>query len=242
MRGFTMESGAIVPVEVTVADVTSDCCDVLHDGQSICWHRKYKDVFLDLCISCNSRCRIYSEKSRPASGRLVELKKMNPVDAIRFKQRITAAGDDLQKVYAKISSVDCSNCGDCCGSFSIEIYLIEYIQILKFIKRKFSLSDFNRIRGLCGMEMAIEKRGLTNMRRCPLRDEKRKICTINEVKPLVCRQYECETVEGTDSFACGAREGRHEMISSFSDPFFIVRGKEILIFKMNELNRWFLLQ
>ena len=91
------------------------------------------------------------------------------------------------------------------------------------------------------MEVAIEKRGLANMRRCPFRDEKRKICMINEVKPLVCRQYKCEKVEGADSLACGGKGENHEMISSSSDHFFIVRDQEILIFKMNELNRWFLL-
>jgi Fe-S-cluster containining protein len=79
------------------------------------------------------------------------------------------------------------------------------------------------------------------MRRCPFRNEESKLCTINEVKPIVCRRYKCEKTEWADSFVCGDREKDHKMISSISDPFFIVRGKEILIFRTNELNRWFLL-
>ena len=241
MRGFTIEFGEIIPVAVTVADITTDCCDVLHDGQSVCWHSKYKDVFRDLCISCNSPCRVYSAKSRPRFGKLVKFKKLKPGDAIPFKQAIAATGESLQKVYAKIPSMDCSNCCECCRNFSIDLYFSEYLQILEFIKGKFSPSEFNRIKGLCGMELAIENRGLVNMRRCPFRDENRKICMINEVKPLVCRQYQCEKVEGAEGLVCGGRAENHEMISSFSDNFFIVRDREVLIFKVNELNRWFLL-
>jgi len=240
MRGFIIEAGVIEPVEVTVADITTDCCDVLDDGQPVCWHKKYKDVFLDLCISCNSPCSVYSAKSRPAFGKLVDLKKLNPPDAAEFRQRTAAHGEDLSKVYAQIPAMDCDNCGDCCGSYSIDLYSAEYFQILEFIKEKFSPADFNRIRGLCGMEMAIEERGLANMRRCPFRDENKKICVINEVKPLVCRQYCCEKVCAQNSYAC-KKEENHEMVSSLSAPFFIVRDQEILIFKINELNRWFLL-
>ena len=241
MRGFLIESDGIIPVKVTVENLTTDCCDVLLDGQSICWHQKYNDVFLDLCISCNSVCEAYSGKKRPAFGKLVELEKLNQEDAIRFNQKNASAGAKLRKVYEKIPSAVCSNCGDCCRSFSIDLYSVEYQQILSYLNKKFSISDLNRIRGLCGMEAAIEKRGLTKMRRCPFRNEESKLCTINEVKPLVCRQYKCEKIEWADRSGCWEKKKTHEMISSFSDPFFIVRDKEILIFRMNELNRWFLL-
>ncbi|MCP4681805.1 MAG: hypothetical protein GY864_05710, partial [Desulfobacterales bacterium] len=70
-QGFVIESGEIIPVNVTVEDLTTDCCDVLLNGQSICWHKKYNDVFLDLCISCDSDCKRYSGRIRPAFGKLV---------------------------------------------------------------------------------------------------------------------------------------------------------------------------
>jgi Fe-S-cluster containining protein len=241
VRGFVIESGGIIPVEVTVENLTTDCCDVLLNGQSICWHKKYNDVFLDLCISCDSVCKAYSENNRPAFGKLVELEKLNQDDAIRFNQNSASAGAKLRKVYEKTPSTVCSNCGDCCRSFSIDLYSVEYQQILRYLKRYFSISDLNRIRGLCGMEVAIEQRGLAKMRRCPFRNEESKLCTINEVKPIVCRQYKCEKIEWADSSGCSGKKKSREMISSFSDPFFIVRDKEILIFRTNELNRWFLL-
>ena len=240
MRGFVIESGEIIPVKVTVENLTTDCRDVLLNGQPICWHNKYKDMFLDLCVSCNSVCKAYSEKNRPAFGKLVELEKLNQDDAIRFKQNNASAGAKLRKVYEKLPSTDCSCCGDCCRNFSINVYSVEYQQILRYFKKYFSISDLNRIRGLCGMEMAIEKRGLAKMRQCPFRNEESKLCTINEVKPLVCRQYKCEKIEWIDSFVGSEKDKNHEMISSFSDPFFIVRDEEILIFRINELNRWFL--
>ena len=199
MRGFVIESGEIIQVKVTVENLTTDCRDVLLNGHSICWHNKYKDVLLDLCSSCKSVCKAYSENNRPAFGKLVELEKLNQDDAIRFEQNNASAGAKLRKIYEKIPSTDCSSCGDCCRSVSIDLYSVEYQQILRYLKKCFSISDLNRIRGLCGMEVAIEKRGLTKMRRCPFQNEESKLCTINEVKPLVCRQYKCEKVEWTDS-------------------------------------------
>jgi len=240
VQGFIIESGEILPVRATVVNLTNDCCDVLLNGQPICWHNKYNDVFLDLCISCNSDCKAYSGKNRPAFGKLVELEELNQNDAIRLKQNIASAGAKLRKVYEKIPSTDCNNCGDCCRSFSIDLYSVEYQHILKYLIKYFSISDLKKIRGLCGMELAIEKRGLTKMRQCPFRNEESKVCMINDVKPLVCRQYKCEKVEWTDNSVCSDKKKCHEMISSFSDPFFIVRDKEILIFRTNELNRWFL--
>ena len=99
MRGFTIESGEIVPVEVTVADITTDCRDVLHDGQSVCWHEKYTDVFRDLCKNCSSHCEVYSARRRPAFGRLVELKRLDSAEAVRFKQRLAANIAELRKGF-----------------------------------------------------------------------------------------------------------------------------------------------
>ena len=50
MRGFVIESAGIIPVKVTVENLTTDCCDVLLNGQSIGRHKKYNDVFKEILI------------------------------------------------------------------------------------------------------------------------------------------------------------------------------------------------
>ena len=241
MHGFTLESGAIVPVEVTVADITTDCRDVLHEGETVCWHKKYEDVFRDLCLTCDTKCEAYSLESRPAFARLVERKTMDPEDAERFMQRISATVRVLCEATETVPPMDCSNCGECCNSMAIDIYFAEYVRIREYLQRHFSASELIRIRGLSGMELALEKRGLNERRRCPLRDEERKICTINDVKPLVCRKYACEKIMAEGSLPCVVSAEHREKVSSASDPFFIIRDQEILIFKANDLNRWLLL-
>jgi Fe-S-cluster containining protein len=240
IRGFVMDSGNIVPVEVTVADMTTDCRDVMHDGQTLCWHKKYEDEFRDLCISCEPKCGAYEKVSRPAFGRLVERKTLDADDADRVTKRLTAAGRVLREVNENMPPVECRQCGECCCKY-IDAYFVEYVQIRKYLQSKFTASELKRIRGLCGMELALEKRGLEDARRCPLQDEERKMCMINDVKPLVCRRYACAKIKDESRLHYEGKGERRETVSSSSDPFFIIRDPEILIFKTNDLNRWLLL-
>ena len=245
VRGFVVESGVIQPVEATVKDVVTDCLDVRSGEQTICWHKKFYNIFRDPCLNCDSLCEAYSEETRPAYGKLVRFKRLK--DGNLFIQNKAAVKKELFKIYKDIPSTNCTNCGKCCR-IPVELYSIEYIHILEYIKNYFSAAELKRIKGLCSMEVAIEKKGLTDRRRCIFRDEENRRCSIYEVRPIGCREYKCENVEWIGDSSCRQKKSPpkqkknlYKRIFSLTDNLFIIQKEEIIISGKNEMNRWFLL-
>lgn len=237
-RGFVVESGEIQPAEVIVKDLVFDCLDVQTGAQTQCWHDKFYDVFRDLCLSCKSPCEAYAGENKPAYGKLVELKRIEDGDLLIQKR--AAVQEELYQIYRKIPPSNCKHCGECCR-LSVDLYSIEYINVLEYIRNNFSSSDLKRLKGLCQTELIVEKMGLDGKPRCIFRDEENKRCRINDIKPLPCRLYECEEAKHAGDSFCVQEKGPYKLVADLSDPLFVIRGEEIIISKKNEMNRWFLM-
>lgn len=76
---------------------------------------------------------------------------------------------------------ECSNCGGCCSNV-IPISNKEIKAIRAYIK-KHDIKAYNNL-------PSVRSADLVDMM-CPFRDNEKKICTIYEKRPLVCRLYKC---------------------------------------------------
>lgn len=75
----------------------------------------------------------------------------------------------------------CSGCGNCCANF-IPVSAGEIERIRRYVKKngiKEQLRRFPTAEPMFDMM-------------CPFRDESRKVCTIYEVRPAVCRDFLCD--------------------------------------------------
>ena len=72
----------------------------------------------------------------------------------------------------------CSRCGECCGDF-LPISDAEIERIRSYIRHHHIKENVNLV-----MDSPINFK-------CPFRDDSRKICTIYEIRPEICRSFMC---------------------------------------------------
>lgn len=75
----------------------------------------------------------------------------------------------------------CSGCGSCCSDF-LPISKAEIQTIKRYIKK-------HNIKAAVHLEAVMG--GHTDFT-CPFRDNEKKICTIYEVRPAICRVFSCD--------------------------------------------------
>ena len=76
---------------------------------------------------------------------------------------------------------ECSQCGACCTNL-LPISKREYVQIRDYVERKHIPEYINR------PPTNVPAEDWT----CPFRDNEKRICTIYEVRPLICRDFRCD--------------------------------------------------
>lgn len=90
--------------------------------------------------------------------------------------------EEMKKgVYDFTVDRKCSNCGSCCSNF-----LPMSREEAKRIKRYISQN---------GIKEVIRRPPTVNPVfdfKCPFRDDDKKICTIYEVRPAICRDFQCD--------------------------------------------------
>ena len=75
----------------------------------------------------------------------------------------------------------CSSCGQCCSN-ALPMSKKEAIRILEYVKRK-HIQECKHIPPTVGPVQDWT---------CPFRDNERRICTVYEVRPAVCRDFRCD--------------------------------------------------
>lgn len=176
----------------------------------------------------------------------------------------------LKKIYRQVPKTKCLKCGECCYRYIInDLYSIEYLNILKHIKEKFTSHEASKFYAFAKMNLGIEqkyRRG--NIKRpkkwrpCIFIDEQNKTCKIYEYRPLVCRLWglnygknyknrkkskvPCSNVTLLDKkdkkiLNSTMKESLWREIRKLSDYFIFASKREILITKSRNLNSWFLI-
>ena len=84
-------------------------------------------------------------------------------------------------IYDYTQDGQCSSCGNCCSNV-LPMSKKEAIRILDYVHRKHIQECKHR------PPTAEPVEDLT----CPFRDNVRKICTIYEVRPAICRDFRCD--------------------------------------------------
>lgn len=86
--------------------------------------------------------------------------------------------EDCKKgVYNFTNNGKCTSCGNCCTAL-LPMTKEELKAIQRYVKRK---------------HIKIEKHdGCAVDLTCPFRDNKKRICTVYEVRPTICRDFKCD--------------------------------------------------
>ena len=101
----------------------------------------------------------------------------------------------------------CSNCGSCCTNF-LAVTDQEISRIRNYI-RKHNIKPCSH-----GFTAPMAKQPVDMI--CPFRDEEKKLCTIYEVRPLICWGYQCnKTLEAfaADMFRKGYVRGKRHYVN-----------------------------
>lgn len=84
-------------------------------------------------------------------------------------------------VYDFTQDGKCSSCGNCCSNL-LPLSIKECKRIRDYVQRKHIRECINR------PPTAAPVQDMT----CPFRDNARKICTIYEIRPAICRDFQCD--------------------------------------------------
>ncbi|MDD4202737.1 MAG: YkgJ family cysteine cluster protein [Candidatus Omnitrophica bacterium] len=116
-----------------------------------------------------------------------------------FGEQALAKIKELQKVYKQLPETKCNTCGKCCNIYILNnVYTIEFLNIVKYLKEHFSNDELFRIKAESRANLfkakQFEKKEFKpkegeKWHPCPFIDPKTNLCKIQEVKPLVCRIY-----------------------------------------------------
>lgn len=90
--------------------------------------------------------------------------------------------DMKRGIYDYTQDGQCSSCGNCCSDL-LPISVKEFARIRDYVQRKHIKECINR-------PPTAEPIG--NDFTCPFRDNMRRICTIYEVRPAICRDFQCD--------------------------------------------------
>ena len=90
----------------------------------------------------------------------------------------------------------CSSCGNCCSNF-LPLSVEECFRIRKYVQKKHIKECVNR--------PPTAKPVLDYT--CPFRDNVKKICTIYAIRPLICKDWQCDKarkgIQANEKFASG---------------------------------------
>ena len=84
-------------------------------------------------------------------------------------------------VYDYTKDGECSRCGNCCSDL-LPISAKEVRQIREYVRRHHIQECVNR----------PPTAGPVQDWTCPFRDNMKKICTVYEVRPAICRDFRCD--------------------------------------------------
>ncbi len=239
VEGFVVNGGEARLATIVHGDPVTDCLQVPSGDHTDCWHRKHAGRFRDNCLTCEKPCPAFPIKERPYFAPLLELAPVRDAEPVYRQSQVALQA--LCELYARIPPTTCQSCGQCCRRYIVEAFSIEYLLMASYLRERFPSEDLARFRGLAGMNVALERRGLADRRRCPFQDAPTGHCLIHPVKPLACRLYLCEKVSWSQSGFEARSSGLYGQVVSLSQPCFIIDGQEVIVTKVNELNRWFIL-
>ena len=114
-----------------------------------------------------------------------------------FDKRMEIKLKKLKKIYQQVPRTECLKCGECCHWYTVnKVHSIEYLNILRYIKEKFTPEEISKSYAFAKVNLGIEQKyGSGNIKRpqkwrpCIFIDEQNKTCKIYEVRPLVCRVW-----------------------------------------------------
>lgn len=90
--------------------------------------------------------------------------------------------DDMRRgVTDYTKDGECSGCGQCCSNF-LPLSLKECFRIRNYVQRKHIAEYVHR------PPTAAPVQDFT----CPFRDDGKKICTIYDIRPEICRDFQCD--------------------------------------------------
>lgn len=92
-----------------------------------------------------------------------------------------ALADMKNGIYDYTQDGKCSSCGSCCSNM-LPISAKEFVRIRDYVQRKHVQECVNR-------PPTVEP---VQDWTCPFRDNMRRICTIYEVRPGICRDFRCD--------------------------------------------------
>ena len=85
-----------------------------------------------------------------------------------------------ERVVNRIVNGECSRCGNCCGNF-LPVSAKEVKVIKRYVKKKHIKAQDHNYPLNASLDWT-----------CPFRDDAKKICTIYEVRPAICRAFRCD--------------------------------------------------
>jgi Fe-S-cluster containining protein len=239
VQGFIVGNGELQQATVVHGPAVIDCLQVPSGDHSDCWHQKHAGRFRDNCLTCDRLCEAFPVKERPYFAGLLELRLGgDTTDVLRESEPALRA---LRKLYARIPATTCERCGQCCRLYIVEAFSIEYLLMWQYLRERCSPDELKRFRGLAGMNVALERKGLIDRRRCPFQDAESGRCLVHPVKPLACRLFLCDKITWSRSGFEAKSRGLYGEVVSLCEPCFIVDAQEVIVTKVNELNRWFIL-
>lgn len=89
-------------------------------------------------------------------------------------------------LYNFMEDGKCSNCGNCCTNL-LPMSDKEVSRIKKYIKAN-NIKEYKHLIPLLNTSVDMT---------CPFRNDDKKICTIYEVRPEICRQFVCDNEKRT---------------------------------------------
>lgn len=84
-------------------------------------------------------------------------------------------------IYDYTQDGKCSSCGSCCSNL-LPLSQKEFVRIRDYVQRKHIQECVNRPPTMAPVQDWT----------CPFRDNMRKVCTIYEVRPAICRDFQCD--------------------------------------------------
>ena len=113
-----------------------------------------------------------------------------------FDKRTEIKLEKLEKIYQRVPRTKCRKCGECCHWYIVNnVFSIEYLNILRYIKEKFTPEEITKFCAFAKINLGMQQRygGKTKRpkkwRPCIFLDEQNKTCKIYEVRSLVCRLW-----------------------------------------------------
>jgi Fe-S-cluster containining protein len=239
LEGFVVGNGELQSATIVHGTPVTDCLRLASGDHSDCWHQKHAGRFRDNCLTCDRPCEAFPVKERPYFAALQQQRL--GADSETVLRRSAPALRALRKLYARIPATTCERCGECCRVYIVEAFSIEYLLMLQHLRERCSPEERKRIRGLAGMNVALERRGLADRRRCPFQDAESGSCLVHPVKPLACRLFLCDKITWSRNGFEAKSRGLYAEVVSLCEPCFIIDEREVIVTKVNELNRWFIL-